>query len=307
MNDELEVLGRDNYDTWKIQMKALLIKNDAWGYVSGSNVKPEDNAAEVQEWTNRDEKAKSDLILSIGASQLKMVKNCATSRELWQKLEDTFQSRGPARKASLLKNLTLKKMNEGDDIHEHLHEFFDSVDKLAEMDVNINDDLLAIMLLYSLPASFENFRVAIESRDVLPTPDNLRTKITEEYGARKNTTTSNSNQGAMYVQKNKQKNKREKNVVLKEEKKDKFFNFKCFRCHQQGHRQAQCPLRKVNNSSASVALFSTEVKFDVCHNVSRVTRNDWCLDSGCTSHLCRDLGPNSVKYKGTLVRGLSFI
>ena len=171
----IEVLGRDNYDTWKIQMKALLIKNDAWGYVSGSNVKPEDNAAEDQEWTNRDEKAKSDLILSIGASQLKMVKNCATSRELWQKLEDTFQSRGPARKASLLKNLTLKKMNEGDDIHEHLHEFFDSVDKLAEMDVNINDDLLAIMLLYSLPASFENFRVAIESRDVLPTPDNLRT------------------------------------------------------------------------------------------------------------------------------------
>ncbi|KAJ3661883.1 hypothetical protein Zmor_006261 [Zophobas morio] len=64
----------------------------------------------------------------------------------------------------------------------------------------------------------------------------------------------------MYVQKNKQKNKREKNVVLKEEKKEKFFNFKCFRCHQQGHRQAQCPLRKVNNSSASVALFSTEVK-----------------------------------------------
>ena len=64
------------------------------------------------------------------------------------------------------------------------------------------------MLLYSLAASFENFRVAIESRDVLPTPDNLRTKITEEYDARKNTTTSNSNQGAIYVQKNKQKNKR---------------------------------------------------------------------------------------------------
>ena len=66
------------------------------------------------------------------------------------------------------------------------------------------------MLLYSVPASFENFRVVIESRDVLPTPDNLRMKITEEYDARKNTKTSNSNQSAMYVQKNKQKNKREK-------------------------------------------------------------------------------------------------
>lgn len=96
----IEALGRDNYDTWKLQMRALLTKNDAWGYVSGEVTKPEPtaaNAAEVRDWSVRDEKAKSDLILSIGTSQLKLVKNCATSRELWLKLESTFQSRGPAR------------------------------------------------------------------------------------------------------------------------------------------------------------------------------------------------------------------
>jgi len=27
----IEALGRDNYDTWKLQMHALLIKNDVWG------------------------------------------------------------------------------------------------------------------------------------------------------------------------------------------------------------------------------------------------------------------------------------
>lgn len=79
----------------------------------------------------KDEKAKSDLNLSIGTSQLKLVKNCATSRQLWLKLENTFQSRGPARKATLLKSLTLQKMNEGGDVHEHLHEFLDTVDKLS--------------------------------------------------------------------------------------------------------------------------------------------------------------------------------
>ena len=42
---------------------------------------------------------------------------------------------------------------------------FDAVDKLKEMDVQINNDLLAIMLLYSLPPCFENFRCVIESRD----------------------------------------------------------------------------------------------------------------------------------------------
>jgi hypothetical protein len=53
------------------------------------------------------------------------------------------------------------------------------------MDININDDLLSIVILYSLPASYENFRIAIESRDELPSPENLKIKILEENGARK--------------------------------------------------------------------------------------------------------------------------
>lgn len=54
------------------------------------------------------------------------------------------------------------------------------------MDVVINSDLLAIMLLYSLPSSFENFRCAIESRDELPALEVLKVKIIEESEARKN-------------------------------------------------------------------------------------------------------------------------
>lgn len=38
---KFEVLNKENYDTWKLQMRAVLIKNDAWGYVSGTIVKPE--------------------------------------------------------------------------------------------------------------------------------------------------------------------------------------------------------------------------------------------------------------------------
>lgn len=63
----IEALGRDNYDTWKLQMRALLVKNDAWNYVSGEVVKPEPtatNAVEIHDWNTKDEKAKSDLILS---------------------------------------------------------------------------------------------------------------------------------------------------------------------------------------------------------------------------------------------------
>ena len=68
-------------------------------------------------------------------------------------------------------------MAEGEDVREHIRRFFDAVDKLHEMEVEINQDLLTILVLYSLPGSFENFRCAIESRDELSDSEALKIKI----------------------------------------------------------------------------------------------------------------------------------
>lgn len=35
----IEPLSKDNYDTWKMQMEAILVKNDAWEYVKGNHVR----------------------------------------------------------------------------------------------------------------------------------------------------------------------------------------------------------------------------------------------------------------------------
>ena len=207
---KIEVLTKDNYDTWKMLMEALLIKNDAWDYVNGTAKIPantDDNKIAIETWLKADRKAKADIILSIGASELKQVKNCETSRDVWNKLQQIYQSKGPARKATLLKQLTLQRMDSSGDTREHLSKFFDAVDKLTEMDVVINNDLLCIMLLYSLPSSFDNFRCAIESRDELPSVDVLRIKILEESDARKNSDKQVHEQSnALYVNSGRPKN-----------------------------------------------------------------------------------------------------
>ena len=112
------------------------------------------------------------------------LRGCNTSREVRLKLENIYASKGPARKATLLKQLTLQRMNEGDDVRNHINKFFNTVEKLSDMNVDINEDLLSIMLLHSLPTSFENFRCAVESRDRLPKVEDLKIKILEEYDAR---------------------------------------------------------------------------------------------------------------------------
>lgn len=68
-------------------------------------------------------------------------------------IKSIYDSKGPARKATLLKRLIQTKMSEGGDVKVHIAQFFNAVDKLESMDVWINGDLLSIMLLYSLPSS----------------------------------------------------------------------------------------------------------------------------------------------------------
>jgi len=117
VSTRIEVLTKENYDTWKMQAKALLTKNDLWEYVSGDIVLPPPgvgdpatvNAAEAARavFRRNDKKARSDLILSIHPSELQQIRGCETSREVWLKLESIYASKGPARKAAFLKQLML--------------------------------------------------------------------------------------------------------------------------------------------------------------------------------------------------------
>lgn len=291
-NVRIELLCGDNFDSWKIQVEALLIKNDYWEYVSGEKPKPDDDVAKVL-WETGDRKARSELILALDPCVVRHVRKMTTAREVWLKLQSLFASRGPAKKATLMKRLMLQKMSEDQKVSEHLNSFFEAVDKLEDMGIVIHDDLLAIMLLYSLPASYENFRCAIESRDELPKPEQLKVKIIEEYNSRGNTKVDNV-EGALYLNVNKHEKKGHKTGNSKN------IKYKCFKCHSFGHKASECKKKKESivetryvESCTDVkcedfeALTATQVSDDCCATDVK-NRHEWIFDSGCTSHMCND-------------------
>jgi len=105
----IELLTKHNYDTWRIQVEALLVKSDSWPYVNGDISKPmvtgtgetlAASQAARDAWIIHDRKAKSDLILSMSPEQLKHLRNCETSKEVWDKLRSVYASQGPMRKAT---------------------------------------------------------------------------------------------------------------------------------------------------------------------------------------------------------------
>ena len=283
----IETLSKDNYDTWRMQVEALLTKNDAWGYVSGEKIKPEvtdgdsTSRAAQEAWAIGDRKAKADFILSIHPSQLNQIRGCETAREVWIKLETIYASKGPARKVTLLKLLTLHPMTEDGDIRDHIQTFFDIVNKLDAMNIGINQDVLSIMLLHSLPASYENFRCAIESRDELPSPESLKVKIIEEYDARRQMHKPEA-QGAMAANRVKWKPK-----TGKPDREEAGFNrpgkiaLKCFRCHKTGHKAADCYVKLDENRNDVNKLDDTFVSYHVAEAMSLAQDNvDKTRDSG---------------------------
>lgn len=290
---KIDRLTGDNYDTWKIHMRAILIKNDVWEYVSGSSPKPQLSDSKYADWLKMDRKAESDILLAVSPSELAALDGLESSKAIWDKLKSMYQSSGPARKASLLKRLVLTRMQEEDDLKKHIADFFDAVKKLREIGLIVIDELLAILLLYSLPDSFAMFRTAIESRDDLPSTETLKVKIIEDFEARKSKTTD---QGAMFV---KRINKN-KNVNLKKNNDNRCFNknnVECFRCGRRGHLAKECRTKYINkfkqsaqkvengnDSKQTTMLLSTAEEVMLGEKLNPI----WCIDSGCTGHMCND-------------------
>lgn len=296
----IKLLSKNNYDTWSMQVEALLTKNDLWEFVNGNSTIPAEGDAARNTWLNMDKKAKADLILSIQPSELKQIRGCETSRDVWLKLQCIYASKGPARKATLLKQLMLQRLDEGGDIKDHIARFFDVVDKLESMNVQINGDLLTIMLLYSLPSTFENFRCAIESRDELPTVEVLKVKIIEEYAARAQTSGNVVAMAAGGRTREGKLNSKKGKISMKGET-------KCFKCGAIGHKANVCSVKGTNYSKSRKQPYHADESYVICHSVNAKTSTEintsraWILDSGCTAHLCADEDVFSSMSKSTKI------
>ena len=152
------------------------------------------------------------------------------------------------------------------------------------MDIVVNDDLLSIMPLDSLPDTFENFRCAMESRDDLPKPDDLRIKIMEEYQARVNKHEEEM-PNAMIAKSNYKKGKEQIRGNSEKFSRPKLI---CHRCKKAGHRAAVCtaPAPVTDENVAEIAGTISEFAFNHSQtNTVRCDSKQWCLDSGATSDM----------------------
>nr|GEV84704.1 retrovirus-related Pol polyprotein from transposon TNT 1-94 [Tanacetum cinerariifolium] len=163
--------GTGDFGLWRIKMRALLIQH---GCEAALEVLPADTEAQTKAELNK--KAHSAVILCLGNKVLREVTGETTAAGVWSKLETLYMTKSLANKLYLKKKLYTFYIPAGRNISEHIDEFNKIVFDLANIEVKFKNEDLALLLLTSLPASYEHFvdtllyeREALTLEDVMTT------------------------------------------------------------------------------------------------------------------------------------------
>ncbi|KAK9118944.1 hypothetical protein Scep_017037 [Stephania cephalantha] len=159
-------------------MQAVLVKDGCAVALLGKDGKPEGMTDKT--FAEKDEMAVANILLALEDTVLFNVEGESSAIGLWDKLKNIYEGKSLTNKIFLRRQLYALKMKDGASVQEHLNHFNLLINKLMALDVKIEDDEKACLLLCSMPDSWDNLimnlsHVKIHDLDVV-----IASLLTEE-------------------------------------------------------------------------------------------------------------------------------
>jgi len=152
-------LNGKNYASWSKLLQLILERSDLWDVVSGDELKPKDpDAAKL--WNKRDRNALAEICLAVEDHLLTQIASLDTSKAAWDSLKNQFVDDSLHSKLFLRQRFLTTRMNEGDDMRQHLNRMKEMADELAVIGAPISDDDYVTTVCASLPSSYSNWVIA---------------------------------------------------------------------------------------------------------------------------------------------------
>ena len=142
-------------------MEDLLYIKDLHEPIEGDEVKPAD--IDDKKWAQLNQKAVGTIRSWIDQSVYHHVAKESKADVLWRKLEIIYEQPTAQNKVNLMKRLVNLKYKKCHSITEHTSEFQGLVDQLTTMKIILDDELQALLLLSSLPDSWETLVVSVNN------------------------------------------------------------------------------------------------------------------------------------------------
>nr|GEU66622.1 retrovirus-related Pol polyprotein from transposon TNT 1-94 [Tanacetum cinerariifolium] len=276
-----------NFGLLRIKMRALLIKH---GCEAALEVLPTDMEAQTKAELNK--KAHTVIILCLGNKVLKDVTGETPTAGVWSKLETLYMTKSLAKKLYLKKKLYAFYMPAGLKISKHIDEFNKIVLDLANIEVKLKDEDLVLLVLTSLPTSYEHFvdtflygREELTLEDVMATLNSK--EIKERYKA-------NGDDGEGLYVRGRTDRRDSRQSRGKSRSKSRGGRLKCYICQSDDHLKRNCPKNNCKKSTGYAQKYKQPSSSGSTYDDSEVMMAmsihaqallDYIMDSGCSYHM----------------------
>ncbi|GKC07685.1 retrovirus-related pol polyprotein from transposon TNT 1-94 [Tanacetum coccineum] len=207
--------GKNDFGLWQIKMRSLMIQQ---GCDAALEILPVD--MEAGEKPALMKKAYNTLIL------------CLRDQSFTDRLY-------------LKKKLYTYYISPGIKLGDHIDEFNKLILDLANIDIEIEDEYQALMLLTSLPSSYENFvETLLYGRESLKMEDVLVTLNSRELKKRTEDTKEETGDGLYVRGRSDHLGKAHSGGNSRFKSMGGTGKLKCFICHSEGHLKRECPMKK---------------------------------------------------------------
>ena len=267
----------EKFSLWKFKMEMALASVDLWDIVDGSEKAPPSDADPkvLKEYQRRVKKAMSIIVLNLADNQLAHVKSCKGPAEAWKILCNIHETKSLSNILFVRRKFFTCKMDEGDDLLDHVNKVKALADQLACLEVPVREEDIVMTLLESLPASYEFLITALETMPMKElTMEYVTARLMHEMSKRKEKEPQGEDV-AMVARQSKAGDPRLRQGVKT-----------CFYCGKPGHIARFCyKAKNKEKESANNAKVEDEFAFATKLEAHSTSVCKWIMDSGATKHM----------------------
>ena len=185
---KIEPLDGANYQSWKYNMKLVLMERGLWGFVLGTEQPPGEgeSAASRNSFKLRSDKAYSLIALNVSKNLQVHIMSTTDPKLAWTTLQKQFEFISVAQIVRLNRKFYAATMKESDDLMEHLTFMTSLAEQLRELKEEISPQKFATVILGSLPESYESFISSLNARNMDELDwESIKGSLVEEFMNRK--------------------------------------------------------------------------------------------------------------------------
>lgn len=279
-----------NFQTWKFQVRAILVAYKIHDVVTGSRTVPEDlTGNDGIKWITDNARAMVVLSQTMTSSQLDNLITCETALDMWNKLVLIHEQKSESNKLTLMQKFHEYRMDSCDSVIQHITKVQNMARHLKDVGESISDVAIMAKILGSLPQKYGALVTAWDSVDPgKQTISNLQERLLKEERRLQASDEENnalivaavsSHKKSGFEQRNKSQGQNTSNGYQGEA-------VTCYYCKRPGHIARRCRKKKYDQRQRKQGGQRNEDnRVSAFVVTSRDNRDSMCRDSNTSGHV----------------------